>query len=142
MPFVELDLEKDYEDKPVPEGVYPLRIIKADDKESKKGNAMTQLFIGIESDEYPDASPFNHFLVYPNKDTEPDTRRLFMQNITRTLAVFGVKYDANGFDSDDLVGAEGESLVELKPAGSTDDGKDFPEQNALRAPRLRKEGKE
>ena len=125
MSFVNVSLSDAKEPKAVPEGEYDLRIISAEDKESKKGNPMTEVKIAIEGE---DAYPIRHFITYPDGG-EHDGMKLL--EIKRFLECFGIAYDDDGFDTEDLPGATGRSLV-VQEEG--DNGVIY---NRLRLPRLK-----
>lgn len=130
MAFIKQDLGDVRESQPVPEGEYDLRIIKADRVESKKGNMMTKVLIRIDDPDYPNASPISHFLVDITKDTPEDQAQMRKLDQKRFLVAFDVPHDDNGYDSDDLPGAEARMLL---TRDENDDGMVF---NRLRLPRL------
>jgi hypothetical protein len=133
MPLVKAPLDDDFESQPVPEGNYDLRVISAKDKESKAGNPMTEIMIGIEDGEHPNASPLFYYLNYPPKDHE--WYNLMWQANTRFLTIFSIPYDGDGFNTDDLEGATGNCFLELNVSeyeGNTS------EVNELRLPRVKK----
>ena len=110
MPLIQPEtLEEDYEDKLAENGEYDLRIAKAEKKRTKADDRdMVQLMIVIEGTDGEGTAPINHFLILPNEDEEPKTRRLFMQNITRTYKLFGIAHDA---EVEDLQGATARCMV-------------------------------
>jgi hypothetical protein len=105
MGFINVALDDAKEAEVVPEGEYDLRIIKAEDGESKKGNPMTSILIKIEDAPIPNAAPVRHWLTYPDNKTPADQRNMRLLDIKRFLTLFGVPITADGFDSEDLVGA-------------------------------------
>ena len=131
MPFISVPLDDAKEAEPVPEGEYDLRIVKAEDGESKKGNAMTTVYIKIEDSAYPNAALLRHWITYPDKDTPADQRQMRLLDIKRFLTCFGVAMEGNGFNSDDLLGASGRSFLYQEEG---DDGNVY---NRLRLPRLK-----
>jgi hypothetical protein len=93
-----------FEDKPVKEGVYPLRIVKAIAKQSKAGNNMLAITLKIEGTAGTDAALVNENLMIPAEGSEH--YRFQMRNLTRFLGLFGV----STFDPDnpsDVGGLEG-----------------------------------
>ena len=131
MPLIKVDLDDVNELDPAPEGEYDLRIIKAEDTESKKGNYMTAIVIQIEGTEKP-CAPIRHWLTYPNEETPEDQRAMRLIDIKRFLTAFGFKYEYKGFTSEDLVGATAHCLI-IQEKG--DDGNVY---NRLRLPRLKR----
>ena len=130
MPRINVELKDAQELEVAPEGEYDLRIVKAEDGESKSGNDMTTVTIAFEG--HPEWQAVRHWITYPNADTPPDQRAMRLIDITRFLTCFGVNFDDDGFDSDDLVGQTGRCLVIQEEA---DDGNTY---NRLRLPRLKK----
>jgi hypothetical protein len=131
MPFIKVDLNDAQEFETAQEGEYDLRIIKAEDGESKSGNDMTTVTIQIEG-AAPNIAPIKHWITYPGPDTPPDQRAMRLIDIKRFLVCFGVAHEGGGFNSEDLVGQTGKSLVIQEKA---DDGNTY---NRLRLPRLKK----
>lgn len=127
MPFISIPLNDVKEPKAAPEGEYDLRIIDAEDTESKKGNPMTVVKIAIEGQ---DSYPVRHYITYPTGE-DADQDRMKALEIRRFLDCFGIAFDENGFNTEDLVGATGRSLVIQEEA---DDGNVY---NRLRLPRLK-----
>lgn len=127
MPFIKESLDDVQEAQPVPEGEYDLRIVKAEEKESKKGNEMVQVMIVVEDQEYPNAAPINHFLLGWD-GVEPDIERMRKLEIKRFCACFDVPTD---FEAEDLVGQTGRCFVTQEEG---DDGNTY---NRLRLPRLK-----
>lgn len=132
MPFIKVDLDDVEEQNVAQEGEYDLRIISAEDKESKAGNDMTVLLIQIEGAEQQNLAPIRHWITYPTEDTPPEQRAMRLIDLKRLLACFGIKYENKGFNSEDLVGATGHCLV-IQEKG--DDGNTY---NRIRPPRLRR----
>jgi hypothetical protein len=135
MPLIKAPLADDFESQPVPEGAYDLRIEKAEDKESKAGNPMTEIMIVIEDTEHPNASPIFYYLNYPPKDHE--YYNLMWQQNKRFLAIFGVPFDGDGFNTDDLAGATGNCMLDLIMSTYEDVEE---ERNELRLPRVQASG--
>jgi hypothetical protein len=131
MGFIKVDLNDAKEAETVPEGEYDLRIIKAEDGESKAGNPMTSVLIKIEDAPIPNASPVRHWLTYPDSKTPADQRNMRLLDIKRFLTCFGVPMTAYGFDSEDLVGATGRAYL------AQEEGDNGEVYNRLRLPRLK-----
>src|SRR5262245_17071364 len=128
MGFVKIDLKNAKEPEVVPEGRYSLRVVKVMDSETKKKDPMTVVTIRIETNEVANPAPIQHFITYPNGGQWDDMRAL---EIKRLLTVFGVRYDEAGFDTEELLGATGESLV------IQEEGDDGVVRNRLKLPRIK-----
>lgn len=113
MPFINARIGDAKESEPVPDGQYDLRIAKVDEKKSKKPPHydMLLLTITIEDPNFPNASPVFHNMLFPKEDTEERTANLFQLGNARLLTAFGVPFDDNGFDSDDLLGATAKGIT-------------------------------
>lgn len=133
MPFISIPLKDAREQEAVPEGTYDLQIVKAEDKDSKKGNPMTAISIKIRSADYPNAMLVNHFLLHPHKGMEPDQVARSLRDTKRFLTVFGIPFEGDGFNTDDLQGATAECLLEQET------GDDDVVRNRLRLPPLKDE---
>jgi|TARA_Y100000310_G_scaffold69164_1_gene64598 hypothetical protein len=112
MPFIDLQgLDEDYEDHPVAEGEYELRIEDVKDGRNKKNTAdQSVVRIKVMNAEEGAGSVF-HYLTYPCDTDEPDQVRGKMRNITRFLRMFGIEFEASGFNSEDMIGATGTGLL-------------------------------
>lgn len=132
MPFVKLALDDTKEPETVPEGVYDLRIVKAQDTESKKGNPMTVITIRIEDAGIKNAAPVIHYMTYPDADLPDDQKNFRLLDIKRFLAVFGIPFDPHGFDTDALQGATAQKVMLVQ-----EEGEDNVHRNKLRLPRLK-----
>lgn len=114
MPFIEIseDLNEDYEDKPVAEGEYDLRIIAAEDKRNKADTAdMTEVIIEVEGEEGEGAANVFHYINYPSETDNKKQIRFKMLMITAFVRMFEVPFESNGFNSDDLPGLTGRGLL-------------------------------
>lgn len=118
MPFIEMPIGEVGEQYAAPSGVYDLRIVKQEEAASKhkreeegedaEPNMLVLTFV-IQSDDYPDAAPFRQWFMYPDgKDGNIDALR--MREIKRVLYWFGVAFEENGFNTEDLENAEGSQL--------------------------------
>jgi hypothetical protein len=126
MPFVRIDLTKAREPEAVQEGEYDLRIHKAEDTKTKKGEPMTVATIIIEGE--PKAAPMMHYMVHPNGGQYDHLRALDMK---RFFKLFGVQFDEGGFDTSDLAGKTARCLLQQEQ------GDDGILRNRLRMPRVR-----
>lgn len=131
MPFISASLKDAHEDKPVPEGNYDLTIKTRTLKKSRSGKDMILCIIGV--DEHPDAAPIYHNIML---EGDPEWQHLRLRDLRRFLEVFNIPYDDNGFNDDDLEGAQGNCLVKL----GTDDKEN--EVNQLALPKFKDEPKE
>lgn len=122
MAFIKVALSDAKESDVVPEGEYDLRIVKAEDKDSKAGNPMTVVMIQIVSEEYPNASPLNHFITYPSDNGSEGGNAMKLRDIARFLQVFSIPHTEDGFDTDDLQGAEGNCYL-VQEEGQDKNGK-------------------
>jgi hypothetical protein len=106
MSFIEVQgLGDDYEDKPVPEGEYQLRVEDIKQQTARDGSSPQVLcMIKVDDSEYPDAATIFHYLTFPSPDDEPDKRRTKMRMNGRFLEKFGVKFEKKGFNAEDIVG--------------------------------------
>jgi len=111
MPFIEVKgLGDDYEDVPVAEGRYNLRITDARDQLAKDGeSAQILTIVAIESTEDGEALEDNvasvfHYLTFPKASDDVDAVRTKMRMNTRFLKAFNVPFEADGFASEDMPG--------------------------------------
>lgn len=132
MPFISVKLDAK-ESKTAPEGRYPLRVVKCDEKKTgPKSKHPGEVYYGVTiANESPDGDfmpVFWNCMLPQGEDEQID--RLRKLEIQRFLAQFNIAGDANGFDTDDFVGSTAEGLITI----GTDD-KDQP-RNELRLDRL------
>lgn len=111
MPLISIPLGDDWEDKAVPDGEYDLVIEDANEKTSKAGSEMVEVRIAIQDGDYPNSAAVWEYLVFPKEDDEERTKRLQMRNLVRFLTVFGIPFEADGFNSEDLIGATGRCML-------------------------------
>lgn len=131
MGFISVALDDVKEPSIVPEGEYDLRIVKKEDKESKKGNPMTVCYIRIEDAAVANPAIIVHYMTPPTAETPPDQVPMRALDIKRFITLFGVGYDERGFDTDDLVGATCRGYV------IQEEGDDKVVRNKLRLPKLK-----
>ncbi len=114
MPFIEADLNQDYEDKAVPEGRYDLRVTAAEEMVSKNSGAdMVRCIVEIVGEN--GSAPIFHYIVFPigkksaaerGVDEDDDNKvRNKMRGITRFLHAFDISFEKKGFNTEDLIGA-------------------------------------
>jgi hypothetical protein len=131
MGFIKQPLNDAKEPEAVPEGMYDLRIHRADEGKSKAGNDMVTVLIKIEDSQYPNASLIRHWITYVSKDTPPDQRQMRLLDQRRFLQAFSVPYQEDGFNTEDLQGQTGRMMVKQEEG---DDGTVY---NRLVLPRLK-----
>jgi hypothetical protein len=131
MPIINIADADQFEDKPTKEGVYPLRIVKAERKRSKAGNDMLAIALKIEGTAGADAALVNENLMIPSEGSEH--YRFQMRNISRFLGLFGVQsFDPdNPSDVGALEGLTAECYLTIEEY----EGK---ESNKLRLPKVGK----
>lgn len=117
------------EPEAAPEGEYDLRIVRAEDKESKAGNNMVECIIVIEEPGI-DAQPIRHYLLDWEGIPE-DQQRIRKLEYKRFCACFNIPEDFD--DAEELVGQTGRSYV-TQEVSERDDNV----YNRLRLPRLKK----
>lgn len=125
MPFITESLDDVYEPKAAPEGEYDLRIHKAVQGETKKGQPMVTATIVF--DDGTDAPPFSEYLLGWDGDTPDEQIRMRKLHIKRFCAAFDVDED---FEAADLHGKTARIFV------AQEAGQDEVVRNKLRLPRL------
>lgn len=138
MPFIEVKLDAK-ESVTAPEGRYDLRINavkekKTGEKSKIPGEPMLEVMIlnetpGPNGETY---APVFHTLMIPTGKTPERNVDMYKLNIQRFLAQFNIPGDANGFDTDDFIGATAKDAV-LTQSDADDNG---PARNNLRLERL------
>lgn len=130
MAFINAQLDQSVkEPEAAPEGEYDLRIAKATRKESKNHNMMTEVMIVVEGEQ--GVAPVYHYLIDVNKDTPAQQAEMRRLELKRFLQTFGIKYDPNGYDDEDLPGATGRCML------IQEEGDDSVVRNKMRLPRLK-----
>lgn len=116
MAFISVKLDAK-ESKVAPEGRYPLRINKVEQKKTgEKAKHPGETYYGVMiTNESPegDFAPVFHNIMLPGPNHDEQANRLRKLEIQRLLAQFNVPGDSSGFDTDDLVGATAEGLLTL-----------------------------
>lgn len=97
MPFIPLNLNEVKEAKPVPDGIYDLIVLEAEEGKSKNGFPQFICTIGIEGHE--GAPNVKHYASIPSPDDEPDKMKGKMLFLQRFLQMFGIKVGTDGFDT-------------------------------------------
>jgi hypothetical protein len=108
MGFIDLgtDLGDIEEAKAVPPGRYDLRVVQVKNEPSKtSGKPMVSLLHEIIG--HPEAAPVSYYLSLPTEGDEPKARTFKLLNIRRYLSQFNTPFETNGFNEEDLYGAEG-----------------------------------
>lgn len=110
MSFIDLPLGDTKIPEPLPEGMYDLRIVTAEPN-PKPEKGRTDIQIRMEVIDQPDAeSVFEHLIgIAPGDDA--DTRNFKLRKILGFLEAFHIPYEGNGFNLEDLPGAEGHVKV-------------------------------
>lgn len=138
MPFIKMALDAK-EPVVAPEAEYDLRIFKVEekktgDKSKIPGEPMLLVMLNIEE---PGASyaPIFHNIMLVTSKTPEEHHQLYKLGVQRFLSCFNIAGEADGFDTDDFVGATGRCLVVQA------EGEQGP-RNELRLPRLDEEEEE
>lgn len=130
MPFIKEDLDDVHEGEAVPEGEYELRIVRAEEAQSRNsGRNMLVASIKIENAGIPNASLVREYLMDPSD--APDQEQAYRDKLKfkRFCNAFSLPLDC---EVEDMVGATAEMFVEQDPS---DDDPDVV-YNRLRLPRL------
>lgn len=129
MPIIKVSDAANFEDHPVSEGIYPLRIVKAEKKQSKAGNPMLQITLKIEGSKGAEAPLLNEYLTIPKEGDQ--YYRLQMRNISRFFAAFGV----DSFDPDSAEDVQALEGLTAECPLILEVGEDQVERNRLRLPK-------
>lgn len=135
MAFIKVALDAQ-EPEVAPDADYDLRIVKCEEAKSGEkakipGEPYLKVMIVIEEPgvEY---LPIWHNIMIPTKKTSEDNVPRYKLGIQRFLSVFNIPGDADGFDTDDFLGATGRCAVV-----QTENDQTGEPRNELRLPRLR-----
>lgn len=128
--FIDVNLGGVSEPQPVAENRYLLRVVNVQSKTSNNSGA-PMIQVMHEVDGQPDAAPIFHYLVLPKEDDEPDKAQFKLLNIKRYLHMAGIPFGDNGFNQEDLMGAEFEADVTFESG----DG-ERPPSNQIKLSRL------
>jgi hypothetical protein len=146
MPFIQMPMNEAHESEAVPEGMYDLRIHSAEVKDSESsGKPMVECLMVIEATEFPHAAPITFYLPLIHPDDKPSARNFKLVQAARLCTAFGVPFEDNGFDTDDLVGATANVLLKQETVDKDRDGNPRPDpftRNVIALPRLPSEEQE
>lgn len=120
MPFIKQALSDAKEQTVVPEGEYDLKIFSAVEKDSKKGDPMVQIIIGVESSDYPNAKSVFHHLMMVKDDDDEQTVDRKLRGQRRFLNAFSIPSEDDGFDTDDFAGCT--ATLRVKQQENKDNG--------------------
>lgn len=126
MPFIKESLADVAEPKAAPEGEYELRVVKAVDNPSKKGEEM--LTVTFAFDDGTNAPPFNEYFMGWDDGTDDNQKAMRKLALKRFCACFDVAED---FEPAELKGLTGTSFV-IQEAGQ-----DGVVRNRIRLPRIK-----
>lgn len=116
MPFISVKLDAK-ESKIAPEGRYPLRVIKVDEKKTgpKSKNPGETYYAVMIANESPEGnfSPVFWNCMLPGPKQEENVQRMRKLEIQRFLQQFNITGDSDGFDTDDFIGASAECLLTI-----------------------------
>jgi hypothetical protein len=131
--FIQVAMGDAPEEGLVEEGRYDLRITNKELKDSKAGDRkVLHIMMVVEGE--ADIAPIMHFLTFPSaKDwsDDKDMAKNFIRRVKRFCTMFGVAFQSDGFNADDLDGAIADTVlikVEL--------GDDNVERNTIVVPRI------
>lgn len=114
MPFISVKLDA-RESKTAPEGRYPLRVIKVDEKKTgpKSKNPGETYYAVMLTNESPEGNyaPVFWNCMLPSSNQEENVQRMRKLEIQRFLHQFNVPGDSDGFDTDDFMGATADVLL-------------------------------
>lgn len=105
MAFRRVPMAQGKEQTVAPEGEYRVVVAKVEDKPTKRGDPMDVLTLRIVGEDGA-YSPFRHYVTYPKEGDEPDRVAMKVREVRRLCHLFGVPYTEEGFDPEDLAGAE------------------------------------
>ena len=131
MALIRQALDDIQEGQIVPEGEYDLRIVKVQDKESKKGNPITICTIKIEDASTSNVLPVTYVINHVTEGTPEDQVQMRLLETKRFLTLFGVEFSNDGYDTDDLQGQTARCFL------AQEEGDDKVMRNKLRLPRLK-----
>lgn len=140
MPFIKMALDAK-EASVAPEAEYDLRIFKVEekktgDKSKIPGEPMLLVMINIESTDGSAYAPVFHNVMLLTNKTPTENHQLYKLGVQRFLAAFNIPGEADGFDTDDFIGATGRMLV---VQGEDNEGNP---RNEIKLPRLNEEEEE
>lgn len=113
MPFIQMPIADAVEQDLVPEGEYDLQITDVEEKDSKNGVPMLQCTIQVMNPPatVKEPAPIWHYITLPDSDDDAKKAAFKLRMLRRFLEVFSIPFEDNGFNSEDLNGAQGRCLV-------------------------------
>lgn len=141
MSFIQVNLGEDViERKNVPAGDYSLVITDISEKPAQSGSAMLTVVHGIEGE--IDAQAVKHWITLPTEGDDAETVRNKSLGLKRYLVNAGIDFDAEGFNTDELLGHSFSGALGVDMIDTDRDGNpiDKPyEKNTLIVPFLQDE---
>lgn len=139
MPFVNLDFDSAKESQTVSEDMYALRVAKFDLVQTKRAKEegrdpdMYKAVVVIDQlvDGVSNPSPIVEYFVLPGKDDEYANLKIL--NLKRFLHCFGIPFEGDGFNDEDVVSSTGECLI-VKETMTDSGGHEMTDENG--APRF------
>jgi hypothetical protein len=132
--FVGMKLGEVTEPKPVPDGRYKLRILDAEVKDPKEPGKGQTIHVNIGFVDHPTAPNIRHFLSLPKAGEEPGKSQFKALMLKRFLTQFGIQHGDEGFNVEDLHGAEADAMVS---STSPDDNESGAIYNRLQVDKLK-----
>lgn len=142
MPLIRAsDLGDDFEDKPVKEGKYDLRITSSKAKTAKSGRRMVAVGLNVEGPEGDGAATIFHNVLFPTEDDDNAQKRRSLRDLKRFMTVFGINDDQDlDPDAEDVgsnwVGSTGSCQVVQTEMQDSSGNKTGEMRNELRLPRV------
>lgn len=142
MSFINVNLDDVSEQTVAPSGRYELQITSCTEMRSKKTDMpMLKVSLGFLGDN--NFMNLNHFVNLPSENDDPDSAKFKALLLRRFLALFNVKYDSRGIDTEklamEMVGASAEAEVKQETLPPREDSTETIIVNKLVIPRLRNE---
>ena len=141
MSFIKMgkNLDDVQEDEIVPEDEYVLEIkYIGEDKISDNGRTSFPVGLVIADPDHVNAAMIFHTLAFPKEEdfeeNDGRTGKLMLQSVKRFFVAFDIPWTEEGFDKDDLAGAQGSCGVTQGPRDSRDPNSDI--VNLLRLARV------
>jgi len=120
-----------------PDGSYSLICESAELKPSKKNASRSVMHMRIGFADIDNARSFMSWSSLPCEDDTPEMQDRFLLDVKRMLSAFGVDMDSEGFELEDLIGANAEN-VHVSMAANEETGQEYNEVKYW--PKLRVEG--
>lgn len=132
MSLLALNLDEAVESKPVKAGKYDLECVTMEEKDSKSGKPQIVLSVAIIG--HIDAPNVTHYISLPAPGDDEGKVKFKVLLLKRTAALFGVKWSANGVETEEFIGAK--CSAELELTEPDDSGNIY---NRIKVPRLKDE---